>query len=656
MPIDHFEHSGDFPLLFSPLEIGPVTLANRIVNAPHQTGFVRDNRITDQLLAYHRERARGGAALIMSQANSVVPGYLDLQNVSDEIIADYRAATAAVAEFGAHYGVELYHPGSQGNYTGDLSEVYVGPSGVPSAYFHSGWRVPHAMTEAEILGIVESFAEAARRCREAGVGVVEIHLAHGNLIEQFISTRTNHRVDDWGGPLENRLRFAEHVLRAVRTAVGPNVAVGARMTATGLDPQDPGPLDAAEIIGTVGSWELLDYVSLTMGRYSDALNTSRNVPNMSYPPGTWQKYGRAIRSVLEIPTILAGRVNHPRVAEDMLESGSCDAVAMVRALIADPELPRKAQQGEVDRIRPCVGAMNCLHRLDQGRGIRCIHNPAVGHEANPEQDLRSPGPRRRVLVVGGGPAGLEFARVAAESRHDVTLFERSRIGGQAITASKPPTRSELAEIVTWLSQECQTLGVDVRTGITMSRKYIDDFAPDVVAIATGSRFQANPFAGGPMRTIEPGAVLSSTERFEGTIAVYDTFGDWHGLGVAHSLASRGADVVYVSPTPYPGSALELTNWRIEYAKLAEAGVQFHPITEVTGVDHDSLRVRRGFSSSETSIGGIDALVWVAPPEADDTLFRTLNSDAFELHLIGDAYAPRGIEQAIHDARIAAQSI
>ncbi|PSR70257.1 hypothetical protein C8258_04380 [Nocardia sp. MDA0666] len=645
----------EFPLLFSPLEVGPLTLKNRIVNAPHQTGFARDKGYSPQLVEYHRERARGGAALIMSQATSVVPGYLDLHNVSDEIIPQYAEVVAAVGEFDAHYGVELYHPGSQGSYEGRGTDVYVGPSAVAADYFHAGWRVPHALVEGEILAIVDAFGAAARRCGEAGVSTVEIHFGHGNLVEQFISPRTNQRTDDWGGPLENRLRFGELILRSVRDAVGPGVAIGARMTATGLDADDPGVMDSAEIIGTVGSWGLLDYVSLTMGRYSDAMNTARNVPNMTFPPGVWQRYGRSIKAVLDIPTFLVGRVNHPRTAEEMLEAGSCDAVTMVRALIADPFLPEKSRTGRVHQIRPCVGAMNCLQRLDQGRGIRCIHNPAVGHEGDLSESVGTSAEPRKVVVVGAGPAGLEYARVASWRGHEVTVVEQSKIGGQALTASQAPTRSELSSITDWLHQQCLENGVEFHTDTTASVESVHALSPDVVAVATGSYLPANPFAGGALRTIEAADVLS-TKTFDGRIAVYDSFGDWQGISLSHALAQRGADVVYVSPTPYPGSALEMTNWRIEYEKLVEAGVEFHPITQVIGVESEALLVKVGFAKNETRIGDLDALVWIGPPVARDGLYHRLQGNGFRVDLIGDAYAPRGIEQSIYEARHAALQI
>ncbi|WP_456695056.1 oxidoreductase [Aeromicrobium sp. P5_D10] len=647
------EDHPEFPLLFSPLQIGPMTLKNRIVNAPHQTGYAHAGRYTDQLVDYHRERARGGAAFIVSQATSVVPGYLDLYNDSDEIIPQYAAVQKAVSEHGAHYGAELNHPGSQGSYHGPDASVFVSPSGVPAEYFHAGWRVPHALTDDEILALVDAFGAAAARCRAGGLSAVELHFAHGNLVEQFISPRTNRRKDDWGGSLENRLRFAELILTAVRAAVGPDIAVGARMTALGLDPGEPSAMDMTEIIGTVGSWDLLDYVSLTVGHYSDALNTARNVPNMTFAPGLWQRYGRAIKSVLEVPTFLVGRINHPRTAEDMLEAGACDGVSMVRALIADPFLPEKARSGRTEQIRPCVGAMNCLQHLDHGEGIRCIHNPAVSREGWMSEDVGMTQRPQKIVVVGGGPAGLEHARVSALRGHDVVLLEKAaKVGGQVLTSSLAPTRSELFNITEWLHQQCLVAGVTIRTEVEATAEIVAALAPDTVAIATGSRLPDNPFDGGPLPSLDPWRGLTK-EPMTGRIALYDALGDWQGISVAHAFCDRGAEVVYVSPTPYPGSALELTNWRLEYEQLVAAGVEFHPITDVVETAERALVVRTGYARTTAHIGDLDALVWIGAPVAQDALFHELRSTDIDVVLIGDAYSPRGIEDSIFEGRDAA---
>lgn len=643
----------EYPLLFSPLQVGPLTLRNRIVNSAHQTGFAQDKRYSDQLVEYHRERAKGGAALIVSQAMSVTGDYLDLHNSSDDVIPGYKEVAHAVGEHGAHYSAELYHPGSQGWYTGTGAEVFVAPSSIAASYLGGRWRVAHELTEPEILAIVDAFAAAAGRCRSAGLSGIELHFAHGNLVEQFMSPRTNLRDDDWGGSLANRLRFARLITAAVRDAAGPELAVGARMTAAGLDAGDLDDIDMAEIIGTVASWGHLDYVSLTMGHYSDALNTARNIPNMTFRPGLWAKHGKLIKSVVDVPVFLVGRINHPRTAEDLLADGSCDAVVMARALIADPHLPEKARSGRTADIRPCVGAMNCLSALEKGGGIRCIHNPRVGHELDFDEEVTLATVAKRILVIGGGPAGLEAARVAAMRGHFVTLLEcAAKVGGQVNAAAATSGRAELANIVEWLEQQCRSHGVDIRTGTLATRALVEQLAPDTVVVATGATYRSGPEdLGGTLPVVGLDAVLDGTVA-SGRVVLYDEVADWPGFNAARRLAEAGASVRYLTPELYPGATLEVTNWRMEYQALADLGVEFHPVTQLVATGERSVTVRRGFARATEELTDVDSLVWVGPPLPNSSAQAALAGapDAVVL-TIGDAYAPRAIEQAILDARL-----
>jgi 2,4-dienoyl-CoA reductase-like NADH-dependent reductase (Old Yellow Enzyme family) len=636
-----------FPLLFSPLRVGPLTLKNRIINSPHQTGFANSGNYTPQLIDYHRERAKGGAALIVSQATSVIPDYIDLWNVDDRIVDQYKDVVAAVGEYGAYYSVELYHPGRLSVYTGEGAAIYEAPSPLPTFAHGTDWRMPHALTTQRIRELVDAFGAAAGRCRRGGVAGVELHFAHGNLAEQFMSPVTNHRTDEWGGPLENRLRFAREVVSAVRAAAGPDMAVGARITGSGLDPGEPDQLDMLEIAGTIDSWGLLDYLSVTMGHYADALNSARNIPNMSFEPGLWARFGKGMKKVVEMPVFLVGRINHPRVAEELLASESCDAVVMARALIADPYLPEKARTDSVEDIRLCVGAMNCLRHLHRGEGIRCIQNPVVSRESRWGGPLPEAATSRRVLVVGGGPAGLESSRVAAVRGHEVTLVERaSRLGGQVRDAARAPGRSELLQIVEWLVGQCERANVDVRLGTEATPELVERLTPDAVVVATGSTI--DPVSPGdiPVRGVQD--ALAGEVPSGSHVVLWDEFGDWQGFAVALALADRRVRVDFVTPTMYPGSAVELTNWRIAYERLVSMGVRFHPVTTVASASGQSVTLRSAFANVEEVLGDVDAVVSVPAPRACDQLYDALAGTVGELHLVGDARSPRGIEASIYD--------
>ena len=647
-----------FPHLFSPLRVGPVTLKNRIVNSAHQTRFANAGRYTDQLLAYHHERARGGAALIVSQATCVTPEYLDLWNVDDEIIGQYQAVSEMARQYGCHYFAELWHPGRQSYYSGFGAEIYHAPSAVPLDSFGIQWRVPHELEPSGIRAIIAAFGAAARRCREGGLPGVAVHLAHGNLIEQFMWPQTNHRTDEWGGPVENRLRLAREVLLAVREAIGPDMALGARITGSGLDPGEPGELDMLEMAGVIDSWGLLDYFDVTMGHYSDALNTARNIPNMAFRPGLWARYGKGMKNVVSVPVFLVGRINHPQVAEDLIAGGSCDAVVMARALIADPYLPAKAAAGRVQDIRPCVGAMNCVNHLTHGEGIRCIHNPVVSREGAWGGELTVAAARRRVVVAGGGPGGMECARVAAARGHEVILLERGRaLGGQVRDAARPPERAELAQIVDYLEGQLAAAGVDVRLETEATPASIALLQPDVVVVATGSFLPAGQLpaarhgaddSDADVPVVDPVAALRGTAPVGKRVVVFDEFGDWQGMGVAYALAARGAHVELVTPVMYPGAALELTNWRICYERLSALGVSFHPVAELAEMRGGDVVIRRGFGSGEHVITDVDSVVMVRVPVAEDSLHGELARGPVEVHAVGDALAPRGIEEAIFD--------
>jgi N,N-dimethylglycine/sarcosine dehydrogenase len=646
-----------FPRLFSPLELGPITVKNRIVNSAHQPRFAHAGRYTDKLIAYHRERARGGAAVIVSQATSVTPDYLDLKSVDERIVDDYREVVEAVHPFGARYFAELYHPGRQSEFTGFGADVYYAPSAVPLQAFGRESRIPHELDARMIGSIIEAFGAAAGRCRDGGLDGVELHFAHGNLAEQFMSPITNLRTDEWGGAVENRLRFAKEVAQRVREAVGSELVVGCRLTGANLDDGGLGQLDMIEIAGLMDQWKLLDYFSVTMGHYSDLLNTSRNIPDMTFRPGLWAEYGKGIKKVVEVPVFLVGRINHPSLAEDLLSSGCCDMVVMARALIADPEFPAKAFAGRVEEIRPCVGAMTCMARHEHGLGISCIYNPTVGREEVWGGEPPRASVPRRVVVVGGGPAGLECGRVAAQRGHHVVVLERQRaLGGQLRIAMKAPQRQDLGQITEWLQGQCQSAGVEIRLQAPASVELLRELAPDVVVVATGAVPGRLASFRGKVPPQDAWAVIRDASQVGPTALIVDEAGDRVGFSVAQQLAEKGHKVTLATTAIYPGSAIDSLGWRIIYARLLELGVTFLPLVTLVDVDAREARLKHLYTHSETRLTGIDTVVSAALPRADDTLYRSLLPEFEDVRLIGDAVAPRGVEAAVYDGQRVAREI
>jgi N,N-dimethylglycine/sarcosine dehydrogenase len=646
-----------FPRLFSPLELGPVTVKNRIVNSAHQTRFAHEGDYTDRLIAYHRERARGGAGVIVSQATGVTADYLDLKNVDGSIVEQYRRVMDAVRPFGARYFVELYHPGRQSEYTGFGAEIYHAPSPVPLQSFGREWRVPHELDGPAIRALIRSFGAAAGRCREGGVDGIELHFAHGNLAEQFMSPVTNRRADEWGGSLENRLRFAREVATAVREAAGTGLAVGCRLTGAVLDPGELTDLDMLEIAGLVDSWGLLDYISVTMGHYSDALNTARNMPDMTFTPGLWARYGKQIKSVVGVPVFLVGRINHPQLAEELLTGGSCDMVVMARALIADAELPLKAAEGRVEDIRPCVGSMNCIRHHDRGQAIACVYNPVAGRELAWGGELEPAAATRRIAVVGAGPAGLECARVARLRGHEVTLLERAaQPGGQVRVAARAPQRAELGEITGWLWRQCEKAGVDIRLGTEATAASLAALSPDAVVVATGSRPRPLALPADGLPVVDCRRLLEAGGGLAGRVVVVDDSGDRQGLSAAQALAENRCEVHLVTTAVYPGIALDSVGWRMTYQRLVELGVRFHPLSRPARLEGSTLVLEHVYAHTEEVVPGVDALVTALAPQAEDALYRALESVVQERHLIGDAMAPRNIEAAVFEGQEVARRL
>ena len=642
-----------FPRLFSPLQIGPLRVKNRIVNSAHTTNFAHGGVYTEQLIAYHRERARGGAGIIVSQATNVVPEYGELHNADDRIVDGYQRVAAAVHPYGAKYFSELSYPGRQGEYTGPGAEIYFAPSALPTQVYESGWRVPHELEPEQIRAIVAAFAAAARRCLAGGIDGIELHFAHGNLAQQFLSPATNRRQDEWGGSLENRLRFMREVARAVREAVEGRLVVGCRFTGAELDPGGLSQEESLEAARRLDAEGLLDYFSVTMGHYTDQLNTARNMPDLQFPTTLWATYGAAMKEAVRAPVFLVGRITRPELMEGLIASGHCDLVVLARALIADAELPVKAFEGRDEQIRVCVGAQDgCWGRVQRELAMHCVQNPVVGREAEWGGPLQPAAVSKRVVVVGGGPAGLECARVAAERGHRVTLLERrERLGGQVDLAVRAPRRDELGQMIAWLRRECERFGVEFRLGTEATPATLLSLEPEVLVIATGARpGPVDERLRDGLPVFDAWQVLAGQAEPGRRVVVYDETGLRPGFSVADYLAARGHEVELVTPRIYPGQNIERSGWRMTYQRLLEQGVRFRPLSALVGAADGRLQLQHVYTGAREALEGAEAIVLAGSPRADDGLYHALQGRVSNLHLIGDARSPRGLEEAFYEGQ------
>ncbi|MGL4294723.1 MAG: FAD-dependent oxidoreductase, partial [Aestuariivirga sp.] len=445
-----------FPLLFSPFTLKTTEFRNRIFSTGHDTYLPEDGLPSDALIAYQRARARGGAGLIVIQVVGVheTSRYTEalLMGTSDDCIPHFKRLVDAIHAEGTKVFIQLFHPGREllGRPDGVIQPAFA-PSHSPSERFHV---IPREMSPGLIGEIVDGFGQAARRMAEAGADGVEIVASHGYLPAQFMNPNVNRRSDRYGGSLENRLRFTREAIAAIRANVPSHLIVGIRMSGDEHD-QDGLTEDDSLAIARALKDEL-DYLNVIAGTSATASGATHIVPSMANAHGYVAPFARKVKQATGATVFVAGRINQPQIAESVLATAAADMCGMTRAMICDPEMPNKARRGAADDIRACIGCNQaCIGHFQLGLPISCIQHPETGRELLFERKSRA-ARARRIMVVGGGPAGLKAAAVAAERGHQVTLHERDgAFGGQARLAQLLPTRAEFGGIVNNLSREAE---------------------------------------------------------------------------------------------------------------------------------------------------------------------------------------------------------
>jgi len=486
--------------LFSPIQVGRLTLKNRIYSSAHAEAMAESGRPGERLRRYHEAKARGGCALtIFGGSSSVHPSspaaaWKQIANHDDSIIPAYRAIADAVHDHECLVFTQITHLGRRAQADGEETDVLLAPSQIPERVHRD---VPHELEAEQIAELVRAFGEAARRCRDGGLDGIEISMAHNHLIDQFWSPLFNERLDDYGGSLENRMRFAVEVLSEIRRRVGSDFVVGARISGDEFTRGGLRAADMAEIARRLAVSGLIDFLSIIGGGAHTYELQAAAVPNMSYATGVYVPLAAAIKQAApQMPIFHASRIVDPVHADRTVAAGHVDVVGMTRALIADPDLPRKAREGRLDDIRTCVGANEgCIDRIYQGKPVTCVQNPATGREVELAEVHAAVKPKR-VVVVGGGVAGLEAARVAAARGHRVVLFEQAaELGGQVLLAARAPARAEYAGIVRFLVAQIGKLAVNVRLAVEATASAVLAERPDAVIVATGSHPYIPPVPG-----------------------------------------------------------------------------------------------------------------------------------------------------------------
>ncbi|MEE8290589.1 MAG: FAD-dependent oxidoreductase [Candidatus Tectomicrobia bacterium] len=640
-----------FRHLFTPLTIGSMSVRNRIVVPGHATLFMPpDGLPTERMLHYWLAKARGGVGLIITHVHNVQPRHAGAPPTAmqrDEVIPAYRQVVEALHAEGVKFLVQLNHMGGEGSsrlFGGGLMAPSAVPSGrMPLVPEHV--EVPHAMSLADIQTVVAAFQQAAGRARQAGFDGVEIQGEVTFLLAQFMSPARNRRHDQYGGSLDNRLRFAREVIAAVREGIGADRVVGIRLSG---DEFIEGGLrldDMLEIAPRLEATGELDFIHVGAGP-----GAASHVPPSYVKAGSFVYLTEAIRQVVHVPLICSQRINDPLLAEEVLARGVADLIAMNRAIMADPEMPKKAQEGRLQEIRRCIACNECIARSRNAMPIACTVNPDMGREQ--EMALASASVPKRVMIVGGGPAGLEAARVASMRGHQVSLYERGEsLGGQTLIASQAPGREDLNAVQRYYISELERLEVAVHLHREVTDAIVAREAPDTVVIATGSRplVPDLPLAGAA-QVVEARAILAGDVPVQPQQRVLVVAGEHHiqALSTADFLAEKGCRVEVLSEALYAGAQLEAGTLERVYHRLLTQGVVITPLTKITGIEGNTVITANVVSKQEGRISEVDMVVLAYGGEATDTLYQAVQEQVDDVHLIGDALAPRRLMDAILD--------
>ena len=645
-----------YPHLLSPLDRGRLHLKNRVVFPGHQTLLSEHGVVGERMLGYYVERAKGGAAAVIVEGAAVhrtTVKFTDYLLAYDpRIVPSLDRLADRLHEYDCRAILQLAHSGSRMSTFDSRRELWA-PSPVQAAISP---EVPHSMTLDEIEELLEGYRTSAANAARSRLDGVEVHAAHEYLLGEFLSPHNNRRTDRYGGSFENRVRLLLEVIEAVRDEVGDEMVVGVRMNGSDLIPDGVDIDEYVQIAQRVAATGAVDYLNISVGTSSD---NHRIVPSMEWPQGVNVHYAARIRAAVDVPVIAVGRIKRPEHAEQVLADGDADVIAEARALIADPEWVNKAAD-DARRIRPCIGCnQGCFGFLYGNHPISCTVNPAVGLERQLGIGTERRHDRRRVLVVGGGPAGLEAAVAAAEGGHEVVLCEADQqLGGQIRAASSIPTRAELREIVDHQVRELDRLGVQVRLGVRVEPALVDELDPDEVVVATGSLPSSDPIATDgsvPVLTSAWAMAAALDELPEGRVVIVDAVGHFPALAPAERLVAAGRTVTVLTAGMTPAANLDQSTQLSTLRRLGAKGVDLVCSTRALEVVGGALRTVGVFSGVEQRVP-VDAVVAAVANRVDDALAAALRDGGRPVHLIGDALAPRTMLHGIREGRLLGRSI
>ena len=634
----------NYPKLFSKIEIAGRTLRNRICLCATVTNFAKANKITEEWRNFLIERARGGAALLVTEIIAVDPEAIaqsstvtGFDETNDEA---FRSISRDVGKEGALIVGQLWHPGRQQLW--HPTKTPIGVSNLPDPY--SG-TVPHVMDTKEVYRVAEAYINTAKRLADCGFDGVELHGAHGYLMTQFLSAASNIRDDEFGGDTVSRTLFIRNIAQGIKEACGTNFIVGLKMPADegvegGVDPNE-----AEQITKLLSATNNFDYFSYGQGNFS--LSLENHVPDLYFREGHFIDLHKRMRSAANgVPVMALGRIGTAQLAEDVIANGNADLVGMSRALITDAALPKKAQLGDVKDIRPCVFDNFSWGEIHLGKPLTEHHNPYLGKRNEAFFKLSTAEFSKRVVVAGSGPAGLEAAWVAAARGHGVTLFSASPdLGGGLMTESVLPGRSDMAQIINYQIHLGNTYGVEYVLNHKATRSDVAEFGADTLVLATGSVQRLPNGLKDSKKVISARGFVRNADQYTGNTAVLidEDYGA-ATYGVADLLAEKYKKVILLTSRPRLAGNVNHCSAIGVFKRLYSANIDIRPAQETIKFSSDVLTVRNPFSKNISKINGVDLIVYSTPRISVDGISSKL--PLIDTHFIGDCRSPRNLLAAI----------
>lgn len=665
--------------ILQPFKLKHLTLKNRIFSTAHEPAYSEDGKPQERYRLYHEEKAKGGIAMTFMGCSNVSPdspsAFGQIYVGTDDVIPHFQKMADTIHKYDVPIMAQISHMGRR---DGWATEHWL-PTVAPSLRREPAHRsFPKIAEKEDIIRIQSDYREAARRCREGGLDGVELE-AYSHLMDQFWSPFTNWRDDEYGGSLENRMRFSMEVLEAVREGCGPDFILGIRMVVDELLEGGLTANDGIEIAQIIAKTGMVDYINVIAGHMDTSEGISHVIPNMGTPVAPWVRLAGRVREETGLPVFHACRINELATARYAVSEGYLDMVGMTRAHIAEPHIIKKLMDGQEDRIRPCVGAGFCIDRIYMGGEALCIHNPATGREKTMPHVIEKADAKRKIVVVGAGPGGLEAARVSAERGHDVVVFEAAaQAGGQIRVAENVQRRRELIGIVDWRLSELEHLGVPIHYNTYADAETVAAETPDVVIVATGGIPNTSFLESGDDLVATSWDILTGQVAAADEAILYDDNGQHPGLNCAEYLCSQGTRFELVTADRMIAQDIGGTNHPVYYKTLYENDITVTPnlflrrvrregnklvatfFNEYTQAEHErecqQVIVEHGtepvddtyFELKQNSVNrgqmDYDAIVEKRPQATEP-----VSNGEYYLFRIGDAVASRNIHGAIYDA-------